>query len=108
MFNKSNKETMTKKQLRRYAYFLVRKTFGSFHFEECLFDGFFSKKQAKRHEEKVFEIIGKGYHSDYFEGDAMDYAFDRYSKEPIQKINSTQLKAYQSNPTYKIMNEYIK
>jgi len=107
MFNKSNKETMTKKQLRRYAYFLIKKTFGSFHFEECLFDGFFSKKQAEKHEKKVFGIIGSK-NSDYFESDAMDYAFDRYSKEPIQKINSTQLKAYQSNPTYKIMNEYIK
>ena len=99
---------MTKKQLRRYAYFLVKKTFGSFHFEECLFDGFFSKRQAKKHEEKVFGIIGKGYRSDYFESDAMDYAFDRYQKEPTPKINATQLKAYKSNPTFKVMNEYIK
>ena len=98
---------MNKKQLKRYAYFLVKKTFGSFHFEECLFDGFFSKKQAKKHEEKVFGIIG-GKNSNYFQTDALDYAFDRYKKEPIPKMNATQLKTFQSNPTFKIMNEYIK
>jgi len=98
---------MNKKQLNRYAYFLVKKTFGSFHFEECLFDGFFSKRQAKKHEEKVFEIIG-GKNSDYFQTDALDYAFYRYQKEPTPKINATQLRAYRSNPTYKTIVEYIK
>ena len=99
---------MNKKQLNRYAYFLVKKTFGSFHFEECLFDGFFSKRQAKKHEEKVFGIIGKGYHSDYFESDAMDYAFNRYNNDPIKEMNENQLRALQSNPTFQVMNEYIK
>ena len=98
---------MNKKQLNRYAYFLVKKTFGSFHFEECLFDGFFSKIQAKKHEEKVFRIIGSK-NSDYFESDAMDYAFNRYNNDPIQEMNQNQLKAFQSNPTFKVMNEYIK
>ena len=98
---------MTKKQIKRYAYFLVKKTFGSFHFEECLFDGFFSKKQAKKHEKKVFKILG-GKNSNYFQSDALDYAFNRYKNEPTPKINATQLKAYKSNPTFKVMNEYIK
>ena len=98
---------MNKKQLNRYAYFLVKKTFGSFHFEECLFDGFFSKKQAKKHEEKVFGIIGSK-NSDYFESDAIDYAFNRYNNDPIQEINENQLRAIQSNPTFKVINEYIK
>jgi hypothetical protein len=101
------KKQMNKKQLNRYAYFLVKKTFGSFHFEECLFDGFFSKRQAKKHEEKVFKIIGSK-NSDYFQSYAMDYAFDRYAKEPIPEMNENQLRAFQSNPTFKVMNEYVK
>ena len=60
MKNKSTKEgTMNKKQIRRYALFLVKKTLGSYHFEENLLDGFFSERQVKKHEKKYIVLKGK-------------------------------------------------
>ena len=44
---------MTKKQIRRYANFLIKKTWGQFHYEDDNWYGFFSKKQLTKHLKKV-------------------------------------------------------
>ena len=106
MKNKSTKEgTMNKKQIRRYALFLVKKTLGSYHFEENLLDGFFSERQVKKHEKKIYSLKGKDW--DYFTDEGLEYAFDKYEKADLKKVSLKQLNALQSNPTFKVFNNYI-
>ena len=53
---------MTKKQIKRYAIFLRKKTWGQFHYEDDNWYGFFSKKQLRKHLKKVSSLIkGKNY-----------------------------------------------
>jgi hypothetical protein len=97
-------KTMTKKQIKRYAIFLRKKTWGQFHYEDDNWYGFFSKKQLKKHLKKVsFLIKGKNYQ--YF-CDCLFDAFDNI-KLDWSKISLNERKVLQSSSTYKMMNKYI-
>ena len=50
---KKGEEKMNKKQIKRFASFLVKKTKGLFHYEEDTWEQFFSKKQVVKHSKKL-------------------------------------------------------
>jgi len=93
---------MTKKQIRRYANFLIKKTWGQFHYEDDNWYGFFSKKQLTRHLKKVSFLI-RGTNYQYF----CDCLLSDI-KLDWNKINVNQFKTLKSSSTFKVMNEYIK
>ena len=44
---------MTKEEIKRYAFFLVKKTNGQFHYEDDNWYSYFSKKELAKHLKKV-------------------------------------------------------
>jgi len=101
--NKGN--TMTKKEIQELTKYLVKKTYGQFHCEEDYWKSFFSKDEAKKIQ-KQLNVCMQDQNYEYF----YDCLFDAFDNVKLdwKKINSKELKALQSNSTFKVMNEYIK
>jgi len=96
---------MTKKEIKRFASFLVKKTLGQFHYEEDCWMEYFPKKQAKRHEKKVL-ICMKDKNYEYF-CDCLNEASNNI-KLDVNRSSPRQLNALYSSPTFKVFNEYTK
>tara|TARA_R110002020_G_scaffold465533_1_gene687018 strand:- start:775 stop:1071 length:297 start_codon:yes stop_codon:yes gene_type:complete len=80
--NKKEKEKMNKKQIKRFASFLVKKTKGLFHYEEDTWEQFFSKRQVVKHNKKL-SICMKNKNYQFF-CDCLFNAFDNlYKKEKV-------------------------
>jgi hypothetical protein len=70
---------MNKKQVKRFANFLVKKTKGLFHYEEDTWEQFFSKKQVVKHSKKL-SICMKDKNYQFF-CDCLFNAFDNLYKK---------------------------
>tara|TARA_R100001460_G_C3482332_1_gene168442 strand:- start:376 stop:666 length:291 start_codon:yes stop_codon:yes gene_type:complete len=96
---------MNKKQIQELSNYLVKKTYGQFHYEEEYWKSFFSKNEVKKIQ-KQLNICMKDKNYQYFCNCLFD-AFDNV-KLDWKNITPKNLEAVQSNPTFKIMNEYTK
>ena len=76
---KKEKEKMNKKQIKRFASFLVKKTKGLFHYEEDTWEQFFSKRQVVKHSKKL-SICMKDKNYQFF-CDCLFNAFDNLYKK---------------------------
>ena len=96
---------MNKKQIQELTKYLVKKTFGQFHYEEDYWKSFFSKDEAKKIQ-KQLNVCMQDKNYEYF----CDCLFDAFDNLRLNwnEINSKELRALQSNPTFKVMNEYVK
>ena len=94
---------MNKTQIKKYAFFLHKKTWGQFHWEDDNWYEFFSKKQLKAHLKKVSFIIHSTNYQ-YF----CDCLFEAFEKIKLdwKKIKPKEEKALQSGSTFKIFKEY--
>ena len=86
---------MNKKQIKRFASFLVKKTKGLFHYEEDTWEQFFSKRQVVKYSKKL-SICMKDKNYQYF-CDCLFNAFDNLYKKRSQ-IETPQLRGLEVNP----------
>ena len=86
---------MNKKQINRFANFLVKKTKGLFHYEEDTWEQFFSKRQVVKHNKKL-SICMKDKNYQFF-CDCLFNAFDNLYKKRAQ-IETPQLRGLEVNP----------
>tara|TARA_R100000908_G_C3689989_1_gene104804 strand:- start:53 stop:343 length:291 start_codon:yes stop_codon:yes gene_type:complete len=96
---------MNKKQIQELSNYLIKKTYGQFHYEEDTWESFFSKDKVKKIQ-KQLNVCMQDKNYEYF----CDCLFDSCNNVKLdwKNIRPKNLRALQSNTTFKVMNEYIK
>ena len=91
---------MIKKEIKKFAFYLVNKTGGSFHIKKDNWRLFFTKKQVQQNDKKLSKIInGRNYQ--YF----CKWVFRAFDKLSAENCNESDMEKMLTNEYLRILNK---